>query len=119
MNFTIPGRMPGYNELTGGRSWERRHRVKSEAKELVGWCIRAAGLQPVTGKVCVEITCYEPNARRDDDNVSSGAAKVILDALKTCNIIRDDGRKYVRCIKHPTEIDRENPHIEVVITPCE
>ena len=112
--FTIPGRLPGYNELTSGH-WAKRHKTKQEAMDTVGWCVRDAGLKPIDGKVTVEITCYEPNARRDCDNVTSGAAKVILDALQACRIIKGDGRKYVRCVKHPAEVDRHKPRVEVQI----
>lgn len=113
-NFKIPGRLPGYNQLTGNH-WAKNYQRKQEAMETVGWCIRAARLKPIKGKVTVEIRCYEPNAMRDDDNVTSGASKVILDALQACRIIKGDGRKYVRCVKYPAEVDRKNPRVEVMI----
>jgi len=111
--LTIPGRLPGYNELKV--HWGTSHKIKKEAMHLVGWCIKAAHLKPIDGKAIVEIRCYEPNARRDDDNCTSGAAKIILDALQQCGIIKGDGQRYVRCIKHPVEVDRENPRVEVVM----
>ncbi|MDL2254425.1 RusA family crossover junction endodeoxyribonuclease, partial [Ruminococcaceae bacterium OttesenSCG-928-I18] len=82
-HFTIPGRLPGYNELTVGH-WAARGRVKQAAKDKVAVYIRQTRIQPIAGKVTVEIRCYEPNRRRDCDNVTSGAAKVILDALQAC-----------------------------------
>lgn len=110
----IPGRLPGYNELVKGH-WASRHAAKKAAMDIVGWEARRQHIQPVKEKATVAITCYEQNARRDDDNTTSGAAKVILDALQTCGILRGDGQKYVRCVKMPVEIDRTNPRIEVEI----
>lgn len=117
--FTITGRLPGYNELSSGWHYHARHRVKMSAMEAVGWEIKRQGIQPVEGKVVVTITCYERDRRRDDDNVTSGAAKIILDALKNNGIIAGDGRKYVECVKVPARVDRENPRVEVELRRAE
>jgi len=116
-HFTIPGRLPGYNQLNSGH-WAKRNKIKQEAMDLVGWYIKRSKLKLIQSKAIIEIRCYEPNAMRDCDNVTSGASKVILDSLKNQGIIQDDSRKYVRCIKHPAEVDRKNPRIEVSITIC-
>lgn len=113
--FTIQGRLPGYNELTHGH-WASCQRIKNVAMETVGWAAEAAKIKPVRGRVKVTIRCYEPNRRRDDDNVTSGASKVILDALQNCGILSGDGQKYVRCIKRPVEVDKANPRVEVEIS---
>ena len=115
-SFVIPGRLPGYNELNKS-GWGNNYRVKTKALELVEWYIKVApfGITPVSEKITVEIRCFEPNARRDDDNVTSGASKIILDALQQMGIIKGDGQRYVQCIKHPVEVDRENPRIEVTL----
>lgn len=114
MTFTIPGRLPGYNELTKGH-WAKRYRTKDAAMTLVGWCIRGARLSPITSPVAVAIRCYEPDKRRDYDNVTAGASKVILDALQNCGILKGDGQKYVTRVEPSVEIDRKNPRIEVEI----
>lgn len=44
--------------------------------------------------VNVTIHCYEANLKRDDDNVLSGASKIILDALQFAGIIKKDSPKY-------------------------
>lgn len=115
MTFTVKGRLPGYNQLTKGH-WAVRQRIKQEAMDLVMWSARTQGIQPVDSKVVVDILCFEPNLRRDDDNVTSGASKVILDALQQMGVLKGDGRKYVTCVKHPADLDRENPRIEITIT---
>ena len=90
--FTIPGRLPGYNELHK-HPWQAARRVKQEAMDAVIWAAREARLQPVQGRCVVKICCYEPNRRRDVDNVKAGANKVILDALQQMGILKGDGQK--------------------------
>lgn len=96
--FTIPGRLPGYNELHK-HPWQAARRVKQEAMDAVIWAARAARIQPVQGRCVVKICCYEPNRRRDVDNVKAGANKVILDALQQMGILKGDGQKYVADVK--------------------
>lgn len=112
--LVIPGKLCGINELTRGH-WATRNRTKQDSLQLVAAYIRQQRLQAVDGKVTITIQCYEPNQRRDDDNVTGGAAKVILDALQATGIIKSDGQKYVQCVKLPAILDRQNPRIEVEV----
>jgi Holliday junction resolvase RusA-like endonuclease len=114
--FTIPGRLPGLNEIitANSRHWAVAYRQKKEAKELVQ--LSALGIRPVKGKAVITITCYEPNRRRDIDNVRAGACKIILDALQDCEILKGDGQKYIADIIQPAvQVDKQNPRIEVEI----
>ena len=119
-SFVIPGRLPGYNELHGAKCWQASRRIKQEAMNQVIAAARWARLKPVSGPVLLGIRCFEPNARRDQDNVESGAKKVILDALQQMGVLQGDGRKYIRdiCCPRP-EIDRQNPRIEIVLQEVE
>ena len=117
--FTIVGRLPGYNELKA-RCWQESARRKAEAMREVQIAAMAARIRPVRGQVTVTIRCYEPNARRDVDNVTSGAGKVILDALQEIGVLQGDGRKYIAQVIYPAvEIDRKNPRVEVEIREVE
>ena len=117
--FTVPGRLPGYNELKA-RCWQESARRKEEAMREVQIAAMAARIRPVWGLVTVTISCYEPNARRDVDNVTSGAGKVILDALQEIGVLQGDGRKYIAQVIYPAvEIDRKNPRVEVEIREVE
>ena len=58
---------------------------------------------------------YEPNKRRDKDNISSFGRKVIQDALVQCGVLKDDGWKYVVGFSDRFEVDKNNPRIEVKI----
>lgn len=116
--FTVPGRLPGYNDLH--QNWQKSRRVKQEAMEWVMWSAKAARIKPIQGRCQVDLVCYEPNARRDPDNVISGARKVILDALQRLGVLAGDGRKYVsKAINDRVEVDRKNPRVEVEIKEIE
>lgn len=119
-SFSISGRLPGYNELHGAKCWQASQRVKQEAMNRVIAAARWARLQPVSGPVLLEIKCFEPNARRDQDNVEAGAKKVILDALQQMGVLRGDGRRYIQDILCPRpEVDRQKPRIEITLQEVE
>ena len=115
-SFIIPGRLPGYNELRRGGHWARNYRVKFDAMQWVYWVITVENLRPISAPVNVTISCHEQNARRDRDNVTAGANKIILDALQRAGILQGDGQKYVRSITNFVDVDRETPRIEVVLS---
>ncbi len=58
---------------------------------------------------------YEQNKRRDMDNVSSYARKVIQDALVNCQVIKNDGWGYIQGSSEEFYIDKKNPRIEIAI----
>jgi len=116
--FTINGRLPGLNEIIDSSKahWNNYRQLKLEAMILTKYAIRQHRLKKMTNsKVSLKIACYEPNAKRDPDNVWSGAGKVILDALKQSEIITDDSQKYINGIEYSIGVDRLNPRIEVEI----
>jgi Holliday junction resolvase RusA-like endonuclease len=53
------------------------------------------------GKVYIGFEFYEANKgnRRDPDNVAAFSIKVLLDALKECEVIKDDSGKYIQGFK--------------------
>lgn len=58
---------------------------------------------------------YEPNKRRDLDNISAFGRKVIQDALVDTRVLQDDGWKYVKGFQDEFYVDKGNPRIEVEI----
>jgi len=121
IKFTIPGRLPGMNEIitASGQHWAKWHKQKKEAKELVQLFALAARIKPINGRAAITITCYEPNRRRDIDNVQSGAGKIILDALQDLGILKGDGQKYISRVDYEVEVDKQNPRVEVEIKEME
>lgn len=116
--FTLQGRLPGLNEIVNA---SRRNRfVGAKQKKVVTercaydmYCMKVPKfLNPVV----INFKWIEPNAKRDRDNVQSGA-KFILDAMQIVGVIKNDSRKHVKDVKHDTsEIDKLNPRIEITIS---
>ena len=91
--FVIPMRLPGLNEYIDA---ERTHRQKAaKLKRLVQRDISACILDQLGGAaydcpVDIEYTWYEPDRRRDKDNIAF-AKKFINDALVACGVLPNDG----------------------------
>lgn len=112
----IPGRLPGLNEYTDAcrTNNQKGGKMKREAQEIVMWNI----LSQIRGRrftkpVFLLFTFYEKDRRRDRDNVSSFARKVIQDALVKCGNLQDDGWDHVTGYLDRFEIDKDNPRIVV------
>ena len=106
--FTIYGRLDGLNEYTKSNRYNRYAggRMKKNNEELIANFISDAldkGLLikniPVPVKISIE--WYEPNERRDIDNIVFAQ--------------KDDNRKCIKEITHKVFTDKENPRIEVKI----
>lgn len=80
---------------------------------MVAWLAKKAGL-PKYEKAYLIITWYEPNGRRDPDNVMAGQ-KFMLDALVHAGVIPNDSQKYIAGIVHRFRVDKQNPRVEVEI----
>ncbi len=121
MIFTIPGRLSGLNEYTNAnrRNAHEGANLKRENQNIVQWAIRGGKLKKIDKyPVELNITWYEPNSRRDIDNVTF-AVKFILDALVVMGILENDSQKYVKRINNIVLVDKKNSRIEVEIKPIE
>ena len=117
-HLTIPGRLPGLNEYTAA-SRSNKHQsaqMKKDAQTLVMWHIRSQlkGVK-IERPVHLSFTWFEPDRRRDRDNISSFGRKVIQDALVACGVLHDDGWDYVVSYADDFAVDRKKPRIELVI----
>lgn len=113
VKFTIPGRLPGLNDMTDAARRNRYEsaKMKREYTDLVAWCAKSARL-PRFDRVDLIITWYEPNQKRDKDNIMAGQ-KFILDGLVMAGIIKNDGWKQIADVTHRFRVDQTNPRIEV------
>lgn len=112
----IPGRLPGLNEYTEAcRSHSQKGgKMKREAQIAVMWQIKAQLRRLQIDKpVFMLFTFYEQDRRRDRDNVSSFARKVIQDALVKSGTLKDDGWDQVTGYLDRFLVDRDNPRIVV------
>lgn len=70
-------------------------------------------------KVVIKYKWYEPNKKRDLDNIAGFGKKVIQDALVESEILKNDGWGYIGGFSDEFFIDKENPRIEVYIEEIE
>jgi len=113
MKLIIPGRLPGLNDMTDAAR-ENKYasaQMKKEYTGLVAWCAKSARL-PHFDRVDLIVTWYEPNTKRDKDNIMAGQ-KFILDGLVMAGVLSNDGWKQIGDITHRFRVDRQNPRVEV------
>ena len=116
--FIIKGRLDGLNEYTSANRTNpyKGGKMKKDNEEVVIWSIRQQlrGLH-INVPVVLKYDFYEPNRRRDLDNISSFAHKVIQDALVKTNVLKNDGWNEIISYIDQFYLDKENPRIEVTI----
>lgn len=113
--LTIKGRLPSLNEVIATARGNKfaAARQKKDLTRLVAMNAQVQRMPRCTWPVEITMTWIEKDARRDLDNIASGA-KFILDGLVQAGVLPDDSRKYVRKLAHlfPPP-DKANPRIEI------
>ena len=114
---TVEGRMPSLNDYIRA---ERANRYKAAAvKKRETARVRAACIEQRAPRfdrpVTVRTTFYEPDARRDADNVGF-ARKFVLDGLVLAGVIKDDSRRYVRQCPDRVLTDKARPRVVVEVS---
>lgn len=114
-SFTIYGRLESLNEYIEKcrRNKYAGGAMKRRSQDHV---LRAIDIEPVETPVYITYRFYEPNNKRDADNVASYGIKVIQDALVEAGIIPDDSRKHITGYAVEFYTDKTNPRIEVEIS---
>ena len=117
-SFIILGKLNNLNDYIAAcrRNAYAGNEMKRSNEETVLWAIRQQlrGVH-IEKPVELEFYWYEPNKRRDHDNVSSFGRKVIQDALVKAGVLRDDGWDYIDGFRDVFLLDRQNPRIEIII----
>lgn len=93
------------------RMWQGRMVVSTEArqyKETVGWLVKAASPDWLTGNVALTIKIYRPQKRGDLDN----RIKIVLDALQG-SVYANDSQ--VAELHLYLDDDKHNPRVEVKV----
>ncbi len=116
-SFTIHDRLPGMNEYTAQQRSNRYGgaMMKKYAQKNVEAEIRAAKLKRVERPAYIRYTFYEPNRRRDKDNIAGFAHKIIQDALVSTRILKDDGWDYITGFSDEFHVDKKQPRVEVTL----
>ena len=111
---TILGKLPGLNEIIGANrgKWYSGAKLKQETDTTCKFCmLKLPILQPPIDLV---FDWYEPNKKRDKDNISAGK-KFILDALVELKRLPNDGWNEIGAMADRFHVDKENPRVEVTI----
>ena len=97
MKFTIRGTLPNLNDYITAERTSRYQAaaMKKQCESIVMHAARSLGKWQPEGAVYMVYHWYEPNRRRDLDNISSFGRKVIQDALVKAHILRNDGWKEI------------------------
>ena len=94
--------------------------MKRGDQKMIEWEIRSQ-LRGVRfhGPGRMVYSWYEPNKKRDLDNISSYGRKVIQDALVACRVIENDGWERVAGFEDMFFVDKKNPRVEIEIREVE
>lgn len=117
-SFTIDGRLPGINELINAdrRDAHAGNRMKRENQEAVQMYIfRDLRRLHIEEPVLLHYRFYEPNKKRDLDNISGFAHKIIQDALVATGVLKNDGWANIAGMDDLFFVDSARPRIEVTI----
>ena len=94
------------------------HRISNDAKKAYSEALREQ-LEGLSIQTPVEVTykVYKGSKRRlDKMNVVSVVSKFLLDSITEYGCCEDDNDDYVKKETiMPTELDRENPRVEIII----
>lgn len=113
--------LKGLNELLAGRTYNYRTKkyqnsVKTSNDNV---CLRSIKKYMPGVKIDKAIKCtffiYAQDKKHDRGNLSSACEKSFLDAMQIAKVIKNDGFDDVMDSVFYTELDRNNPRIEVEI----
>lgn len=125
--IVIPGQMPNLNDyLSAERQRFRTYTGKTNTKgnelkqkwtdySIVYIRKSVRGLK-IEKPVKLHYKFYEPNMKRDLDNIASFAMKIIQDSLVKANVLQNDGWKWIKGFDCDFDIDSKSPRIEITIT---
>lgn len=116
--FTIPGRLDGLNDYTSANRTNpyKGAKMKAEAEKTVMYSIRQQLHRlNIKAPVRLKYEFWEPNKRRDLDNISSFAHKVIQDSLVKTGVLVNDNWDYIIGYEDIFYVDKNNPRIVVTM----
>ena len=116
--FVIEGRLPSANEFINAGYKNRffANNMKAQAEKKIAEAIEKYGRPHFEKPVKIGFVWFEPNARKDCDNVAF-AKKFVQDALVRSGVLDDDSRKHVAgYIGEEFPVDKDNPRVVVTLT---
>ena len=117
LKITIPGRFPGLNEFIDANrrkhgNWNAGNAMKQRDQRIIRAYLPRVRLK---NRIFITYRYFEPNSRRDKDNISGYWHKVFQDALVQAGIIENDGWKHIGGMADYFDVDKGNPRIEIEI----
>lgn len=116
--ITIPGRYPSMNQfIEANRTHKQKgNQMKQKAQNDISLHIldQLQRLR-ISKPIYIKYRFYEPNKKRDLDNISGFFHKVFQDALVGCRIIMNDSWYYIVGFSDEFYVDNKSPRIEVEI----
>lgn len=115
IRLVIRGRLPSLNEyIAACRTHPKAgNRMKGDAEQIVIWSAKASMRGRIPTPCIMHYHWFEPNAKRDLDNISSFGRKVIQDALVKARYLPGDGWEHIAGFSDSFSVDKKDPRIEV------
>jgi hypothetical protein len=101
-----------WNKLYAGTHWTKRNAEAERVHSLIYLSLSRSQRVPFLEKVNIFITVYFKNRPFDSDNI---ADKFYIDGLKHANVIQEDDLRYVGMTATRSEVDKNNPRVEIEI----
>jgi len=115
MLFMIPGKLPNLNDYVNACRTNRyagASMKKVQEQYITQYIPHWA---PYHEAVMIEFDFYEPDERRDIDNIAATGHKFVLDSLVAKGVLLNDNQKCVKALVSRFHVDKKNPRIEVRI----
>lgn len=116
--LTIYGRLDALNDYIGANRTNRQAgaKMKRENEAMVtGYIWQQLKNEIIEKPVYITFVWYEPNKRRDPDNISSFGRKIILDALVAAGVLQNDGWKQIAGFRDVFNVDKARPRVVVIM----
>ncbi len=95
-------------------------KVRHECETLIMWAAKGClNGWKAKGPVILHYTFYEQSRRRDKDNISGYAHKLVQDALVKGHYLKNDGWNDIEGYTDEFRVDAKRPRVEVVIEEVE
>ena len=120
--LTINGRLDNMNDYTRACRTNQYKGAKMKQKNdavVIRAILEQLGRLRITKPVIIRYRWYEPNKRRDLDNISSFGRKVIQDALVECGVLANDGWKEVCGFTDSFSVTKKEPCVTVELEEVE
>ena len=119
IKITIPGELCDLNTYINA---ERTHRqagakIKKRETQMVEWVVRSLKKPHIDYPVMIHNTWHTKDKKKDPDNVAF-AKKFILDGMVKAGLLKNDGRKQIIGFSDSFKVDKNNPRVDITITPA-